>query len=456
MKNVITLFVLCFGISLNAQVVTLENFANGFSQPVDIQSAGDDRLFVVQQGGLIRILNTDGSINSSPFLDLTSQTSSAGERGLLGLAFHPDYENNGHFFVNYSLANGDNRIARFTVSADPDVADASSELPILTLQQPFSNHNGGSLNFDPSGFLVISSGDGGSGGDPGNRSQNTTILLGKLLRIDIDNTTPGGLNYSIPADNPFAGSSVDAEEIWAYGVRNAWKFSYDSETGDLWMADVGQNAREEINKMPSNVAGINYGWRCYEGNLEFNTSSNCPDESELTFPVAEYNHSQGQSITGGYVYRGTQFPDLVGFYFFGDFVSGVFGSVDQDNTLNIIDDTSQNWSTFGQDHLGELYVASYGGTIFKLVGEELSVSEFNQNTIKIYPNPTTNNVNITSPNQNINTVEIVNMEGRSLLYTQNINSIETTIDTSQFPTGLYLLTVQSQNGNIVTKKLVIK
>lgn len=454
-KYLLLLLVSSFCFSVKAQVVTLEPFASGFSQPIDIQTAGDDRLFVVEQGGVIKILNSNGTTNTTPFLNISGQTSAAGERGLLGLAFHPDYANNGYFFVNYSLSNGDNRIARFTVSDNPDVADASSELNILTIQQPFGNHNGGSLNFDPSGFLVISSGDGGSGGDPGNRAQNTSLLLGKLLRIDIDNTVTGGLNYTIPADNPFAGSSSEAQEIWAYGIRNAWKFSFDSQTNEIWIADVGQNAREEINKMPGDAAGLNYGWRCYEGNSPFNTA-NCPPMSELIFPEAEYNHSQGQSITGGYVYRGNLYPDLVGFYFFADFASGIFGSVDQDGSLTILDDVSQNWSTFGRGNTGELYIAGYGGSIFKLVGENLNVNEFNQDTVQVFPNPATNSVTITSQNQTLKNIQILSLEGRLIQEIENSNTSQTSIVTSQLTTGIYLLKIQNTSGAVLTRKLVIK
>lgn len=458
MKNLILLgitYLFCLvGI---AQQITLENFASGFSQPVDIKHAGDERLFVVEQGGVIKILNPDGSTNTTPFLDISSQISSGGERGLLGLAFHPDYANNGHFFLNFTLPNGNTQISRFSVSANPDIADANSRLDIIGYAQPFSNHNGGSINFDPDGFLVISSGDGGSGGDPQNNSQNTSNLLGKLLRIDIDNTVPGGANYTIPSSNPFANSTGnEAKEIWAYGLRNAWKFSYDRLTNDIWIADVGQNAREEINKMPGDEAGVNYGWRCYEGNNPFNTA-NCPDPSELTFPVAEYPHSQGRSITGGYVYRGTLYNNMEGLYFFADFVTGIFGYVDENNELTILDDLTPNWSTFAEDLSGELYLASYAGTIFKIIGENLvGIEDTANNTIGIYPNPAQNQVTLNSTKNALDQVIIYNLQGGEVLSINHINNTKSIINIEGIATGVYFVKATTVNGLTSNHKLIIK
>lgn len=447
---------LCFSTVIYAQNISLVPFASGFSQPIDIQSAGDDRLFIVEQAGRIKVLNADGTTNATNFLDISGQISSGGERGLLGLAFHPEYATNGFFFVNYSLPNGDNRIARFTVSGDPDVADDTTELPILTIPQPFSNHNGGAIAFDPEGFLVISSGDGGSGGDPQNNSQNTENLLGKLLRIDIDNTVPGGANYTIPSSNPFFGDPSKSEEIWAYGLRNAWKFSFDSQTDEVWIADVGQNSREEINKMPGNEAGVNYGWRCYEGNNPFNTTG-CPDPSELTFPVVEYPHSQGRSITGGYVYRGGFYANMEGLYFFADFVSGIWGYVDEANEITIIDDTSQNWSTFGQDNNKDLYIASYAGAILKIEGEPLiGIEENTKNIIGLYPNPAKNNITINANNSVLKSVNIYNISGSLVLETSVNNTSKTQVNTSTLPQGFYLVKISTIRGQEVIKKLIIK
>jgi glucose/arabinose dehydrogenase len=221
-KSISLLSFLLFTISLIAQDINIALVADGFSSPVDIENAGDDRLFIVEQGGRIKILNADGTTNSTPFLDISTLVSNGGEQGLLGLAFHPDYANNGFFYVNYTKTNGDTRVARFSVdSGDPDIAQVGSEFEIIEYEQPFSNHNGGDVAFGPDGYLYISSGDGGSGGDPGNRAQNLSLLLGKMLRLDVDGGTP----YAIPADNPFSGAGTTiAEEIWAYGLRNPWRF----------------------------------------------------------------------------------------------------------------------------------------------------------------------------------------------------------------------------------------
>src|SRR5690606_21188454 len=234
--------------------------------------------------------------------------SSGGERGLLGLAFAPDYETSGRFYVNYTNPNGNTVIARYTVSENPNVANSTGTV-LLTIEQPFSNHNGGSIHFGPDGYLWIGMGDGGSAGDPNNNGQNKNSLLGKMLRIDVS-----GESYTSPSDNPFVGTD-GADEIWSYGLRNPWKFSFDRETGDVWIADVGQNAVEEINRQPSITEGINYGWRCYEGNSPYQTSG-CAAQETMTFPVATYNHPGGRcSVTGGFVYRGENYPNLSGKYF---------------------------------------------------------------------------------------------------------------------------------------------
>ncbi len=236
----------------------------------------------MEQGGKIKILS-NGVINPVPFLDISGQISSGSERGLLGLAFHPDYADNGYFYVNYTKQNGDTQVSRFTRDpANPDIADPTSELPIIGYSQPFANHNGGCLAFGPDGYLYIGSGDGGSGGDPGNRAQNINLLLGKLLRIDVDNPS-GGNNYGIPADNPFVGNPNAKGEIWAYGLRNPWRFSFDFTDNNLWIGDVGQGNIEEVDRTATTEAGFNYGWRCYEGSQPYNTE-NCPPQSELTFP----------------------------------------------------------------------------------------------------------------------------------------------------------------------------
>ena len=261
-----------FSVILPAQpTVDLELFADGFSSPVDITNAGDERLFVVEKSGRIKIVLPDGTVLPTPFLNINPIVGSAGsEQGLLGLAFHPNYASNRYFFVNYTNNSGDTEIARYeTDPANLNQALSNSGTVIMTIDQPFNNHNGGDIAFGPDGYLYIGMGDGGSGGDPGDRSQDPQELLGKMLRIDVDNGSP----YGIPPDNPFINDTTVLDEIWAIGLRNPWRYSFDRETGDLWMGDVGQNEREEIDmQLASSTGGENYGWRCYEGDLPFNTS----------------------------------------------------------------------------------------------------------------------------------------------------------------------------------------
>jgi len=297
-------------------IIELETFVSNISRPVAITHAGDDRLFVVDQKGEINIVTADGTVLSDPFLNINSSVINIGgigdEKGLLGLVFHPDYATNGYFFVNYTNNSGDTRVSRFSVDpTDPNKADPSSEEPILTVSQPFGNHNGGDIAFGPDGYLYIGLGDGGAGGDPGNRSQNRQNLLGKMLRIDVDN----GLPYTIPSDNPFVGDASTLDEIWSIGLRNPWRYSFDRLTGDLYMGDVGQGDWEEISWQPGNsVGGENYGWRCREGLVNFNTSSNCNDDFVKPIHVYASTSSVGCSVTGGYVYRGASYPDLYGKY----------------------------------------------------------------------------------------------------------------------------------------------
>lgn len=351
----------------------LEEFASGLSSPVDIANAGDDRLFVVEKRGFIRILEADGSLLEKPFLDIDSLVNSgASERGLLGLAFHPNYAENGYFFVNYTDNNGHTQISRFNVSTDnPDLADASSQKKILHITQPYDNHNGGDLAFGPDGYLYIGTGDGGLGGDPDNSGQTRTALLGKMLRIDINTEGP----YAIPEDNPFANTDFTLDEVWALGLRNPWRFSFDRQTGDLWIGDVGQNLWEEIDlQLANSPGGENYGWRCYEGDVPFNTNG-CEDASNFTFPVHVYtsNFTVGCSVTGGYVYRGTDFPDLISHYLYADFCSGRIWSLYPDGADGWINrewlnGPNSQFSTFGEDQNGELYLAAYGtGQIFRVV-----------------------------------------------------------------------------------------
>ena len=359
--------------SFSQPQIDLKLFASGLEIPVDITHAGDERMFVVGKKGKIFIVDTAGVVSDQLFLDISTRVNSNfSERGLLGLAFHPDYANNGYFFVNYTGLSGETVVSRFEVSSDPDVADASSEKIILRENQPFPNHNAGDLAFGPDGFLYIPMGDGGDGGDPLNSGQTRTSLLGKILRIDIDNGDP----YAIPSDNPFVNDDFTQDEVWALGLRNPWRISFDRLTYDLWIGDVGQNAWEEISVQPAaSQGGENYGWRCYEGDATFNLG-NCEDRSNFVFPVFAYRNNRfedGCSVTGGFVYRGTRFPGMYGNYIFADYCSGKIWSIapqDNDGNWEVTDQgkfSPPDFSTFGEDANGELFVASIGqGTIYRV------------------------------------------------------------------------------------------
>lgn len=346
-----------------------------FSAPLYVTSPpGDtDRLFVLEQNsGRIRIIK-NGTTLGTPFIDLGAISSSGSERGLLGLAFHPNYfgpgTGEGEFFVNYTNNSGNTVVRRYDVSANPDVADAGSFQNIVTITQPFSNHNGGCIQFGPDGMLYVGTGDGGSANDPGNRSQNINNLLGKMLRYDVDLPSP-----FIPASNPFVGVAGD-DAIWSIGQRNPWRFSFDRVTGDMWIGDVGQGEREEVSFEPAGSAGgLNYGWRCMEG-LRCTGLSGCTcNSAALTLPVEEYNHGGGRcSITGGYRYRGTAMPNFVGRYFFADYCSGQIWSVafNGTSTSDLIDHESDigiggfGITSFGEDANGELYIIK-GSNVYRL------------------------------------------------------------------------------------------
>jgi glucose/arabinose dehydrogenase len=439
---------------LNAQSITLEEFATGFTAPVEIAHANDSRMFVVQQNGIIKILQSDGTVNSANFLNISSKITYGGERGLLGLAFHPQYPSNGYFFVYYNDTGGNITVARYTrSSANPDVADPATEKIILNLPKPFDNHNGGSIHFAPDGYLWVVTGDGGSGGDPNNNAQNKNSLLGKLLRLDINSTGA----YNIPPGNPFVG--IDgADEVWAYGLRNAWKFNFDTVLGNVMIADVGQGQIEEINRMPLTQAGINYGWRCYEGNNTYNTTG-CAAQSTMTFPVAAYDHSGGKcSITGGYVYRGTQFPALQGRYFFADYCSTHIGSLNSDDSITWTSAFSgNNFSTFGVNNQNELFVAAVNsGKIFRITTTSLGTNENSISTqIKVYPNPASKKVFIEGAKDKNTTVEIISFEGRKVLELGKIEN-DNSVNISGIPSGVYFINLNSGNEKSYSKKIIIK
>ncbi len=350
--------------------VALREVANGLSQPLAIAHAGDGsgRLFVTLQEG--RVMIFDGrQIVPKPFLDLRERVASGGERGLLSVAFHPDFANNRWFYVNYTDLAGNTVVSRFRAARRaPNVALRRSETLVLSVTQPYANHNGGQLQFGPDGFLYIGTGDGGSGGDPENRAQDGGSLLGKLLRIDV-NQSP----YGIPTDNPFSNRTDIRPEIWAVGLRNPWRFSFDRATGDLYIADVGQDAWEEVNFQPAaGPGGLNYGWRRLEGRHCFNPPNAC-DDGTLTLPVLEYDHSVGESVTGGYVYRGSQVPELAGRYVYGDFISGRIWAARLEGSRWVNEEVAASpiaISSFGEDEAGELYLTDYiGGRLLKFVSE---------------------------------------------------------------------------------------
>ena len=439
--NYLTLIFICYNSSFS-QSVLLESFGPSFNSPVEIKNAGDERLFVVEKSGKIKILNQNGSVNSTPFLDIEDRVSTnANERGLLGLAFHPNYPENPFFFVNYTNNSGATTISKFSVSANQDIAN-DSETILLEINQPYANHNGGCINFGPDGNLYIGMGDGGSGGDPQNYSQNTESLLGKMLRINVNSGA-----YSIPENNPYG------DEIWSVGLRNPWKFSFDSLNGDLWIADVGQNEFEEINMVQNNPANINYGWRCYEGNEPYNLSG-CPDEG-LTFPVSTYSHyNSGDfkcSITGGYVYRGNQISGLNGVYFFADYCSGEIGLLsknenDEWDMSLAFPNINGSWVSFGEDINGELYIASINGGVYKIIDAALSNNEIDSNTLNYFPNPFQDYIQINS-DRPIN-IELYDLSGRKLREFKNYN--QEILDLGFLNKGTYIIKV---DGYLV-KKLI--
>lgn len=454
-KSLLSAFIFS-SIIVNSQSFSLEEFATGLSNPVEITNANDSRLFVVQQNGAIKIIQPNGSVNAADFLNISTKITFGGERGLLGLAFHPQYATNGYFFVYYNASNtGNITVARYSVSSsNPNMANATSEKIILNIPKPYDNHNGGSIHFAPDGNLWIVTGDGGSGGDPGNNSQNKNSLLGKMLRIDINSTAP----YNIPAGNPFIGSAIDgADEVWSYGLRNAWKFSFDLTTGNAMIADVGQNAIEEINKTPITTAGINYGWRCYEGNSVYN-SAGCAASSSMTFPIAIYDHSGGKcSITGGYVYRGTTFPSLQGTYFFADYCSRQIGTL---NTNNVITwsapFTGANFSTFGEDYQKELYVAAVtNGKIYKITTTSLGTQENVFNELRIHPNPASERVFVEGLKEPNAKVELFSAEGKKVLDEIKLDS-ENSFNITGIAPGIYYLTIKSGDLKAYSQKLIIK
>jgi glucose/arabinose dehydrogenase len=353
---------------------------SGFSAPVYLTHAGDasGRLFVVEQGGVVKVI-ADGKVLDRSYLDVRSLVSSGGERGLLSVAFAPDFKSNGRLYVNYTGRDGDTRVARYTANDPASDAPTWNAQEVLSVPQPYANHNGGDLEFGPDRMLYIGLGDGGSGGDPQKRAQNPSELLGKMLRIDVGEAgaPPADGRYSIPADNPFVGDASARPEIWALGLRNPWRYSFDASSGALWIGDVGQDEWEEIDYAPPATGGQNWGWNLWEGDHPYPVGAPAPSRSGYSFPVLEYPHSEGISVTGGYVYRGKRSPALVGTYLYADFGSGWIGGIRLESPDGapaaapeklVLLKTKTQPSSFGVDENGELYLVDYNGSVWLVVG----------------------------------------------------------------------------------------
>lgn len=444
---------------IDLQVVEI---SDAFSSPVDITNAGDDRMFVVEKAGRIRILQPDGQVNGTPFLDIRSMVSTQSERGLLGLAFHPDYTDNGYFFVNYTNNSGNTVVARYQVSAgDPEVADAGSAVIFLTATQPFPNHNGGDLNFGPDGYLYIALGDGGDGGDPRDNGQERQSLLGKILRIDVNTGDP----YGIPADNPFAQTDETLDEIWALGLRNPWRFSFDRLTGDMWIGDVGQGNFEEIDFQPAGSSGgENYGWRCYEGNTTFNTA-NCGSATDYTFPVYTYESELpiGCSITGGFVYRGASFPLLSGKYIYADYCSGKIWALERNDAeewinTELFDGPNFQYVSFGEDAGGELYLLSIEGKVHQVRDITTPTREMPlEAELMLRPNPFDRAFWVEGrlPESGTYRMQLLNAQGQTIWETTRRldTEFQEKIDTENLPAGVYLFRLE-RNGAGLMRKLI--
>jgi glucose/arabinose dehydrogenase len=355
--------------SVSPQIALVPRFS-GLTAPLAVTHAGDNtgNLYVVEQAGRIRVID-NSTLLPTPFLDISARVLSGGEQGLLGLAFPPGYATTGRFYVNYTrVPDGSTVIARFQVTANPDLADPNSEEMLLVIPQPAANHNGGQLAFGPGdGYLYVGMGDGGGGGDLSNNAQNDNVLLGKILRIDVES---GAVPYAIPPTNPFMQTPGARGEIWALGLRNPWRFSFDRQTGDLYIADVGQNLFEEVDFQPAaSPGGENYGWRIMEGAHCFGDPA-CNTAGSV-LPVAEYDHGQGCSITGGFVYRGQAYPRIQGVYLYADFCSGRLWGLKNDNTVwqnTLLLTEPHSISSFGEDEAGNLYAADLAaGIVYEIV-----------------------------------------------------------------------------------------
>lgn len=484
MKNKLLLFLILIIVTagkITAQYGSEEAFPNlpAFEFPIEFTTAGDgtNRIFIVQQGGIIYVIDNTPLVSTRKvFLDISDKvTPSGGEAGLLGLAFHPNYENNRYFYVNYTSGTNPivSHVARFQVSiTNPDSALKSSELNLITLPQPYTNHNGGCLRFGPDNYLYIAFGDGGWGGDPHNYGQNTSVLLGKILRIDV-NTASGGNNYSIPPTNYFADSTgTQKKEIYAWGLRNPWKFSFDSVTGRLWCGDVGQDAREEVDIIEN---GKNYGWNKMEGFLCYPEPGTCDTAGrKFTLPVIDYPRTSGQSITGGYVYRGTEIPLLIGKYIYTDFESANIWALTYNGpgnvTNEILYDAPYRVSAFGIDNSNKLYFFSYyTGRIYKLTGPPTTVTPVNNkipnafNLMQNYPNPFNPVTKITFaiPSASSVSLKIFDINGKLVTELMNSEYIQPgnysrEFNAAGFVSGVYIYKLTAGNFTASKRMVLVK
>lgn len=434
---------------------TLFPFASGFDSPVCIANAGDSRLFVVNQAGFINIVDSTGKINPEEFLNIQNKVKYGGEQGLLGLAFHPQFKSNGYFYVNYVGRGDSTHISRFTLSSgSSDKADSTSEFNLLKIYQPFTNHNGGDLCFGPDGYLYIGLGDGGSGGDPGNRAQNPMQHLGKMLRIDVDNGNP----YSIPVSNPYYNKPSGLGEIWALGLRNPWRFSFDRKTGDLWIADVGQNKEEEINfQLSESRGGENYGWRCFEGSQEYN-AGNCAPADSLTFPVYTFPHGADCSVTGGYVYRGDVSSPYYGYYFFTDYCSDWIRTLHKEGENWVMEDfgrfTGNNFSAFGEDYRGNLYITGLqSGKLFKVLEQTTQTGKHEVlHDIKIKQDPFSSKIRIETNYISLKLMHLTLYDAKgSVLFNQTSERNIFDIDPGNLVAGIYFLKIMIDGRSNVHK-----
>ena len=473
--SVLILFLSLISATSLAQVRVLDAFPElSFNAPIDIQysSENDSRLFVAEREGRIIVFENDSNaINTYVFLDISSKVVTSGEGGLLGFTFHPEYEDSGYVYIYYTA--GDpfrSVISRFQVSdEDPDSAVHDSEFIILEVNQPYSNHNAGQIRFGPDGYLYIALGDGGGSGDPDENGEDRSTLLGSILRIDV-NRTEGDLNYSIPADNPFVNNEQGyREEVYAYGFRNPYRFSFDAETQELWAADVGQSTLEEINVVES---GLNYGWNTMEGSQCFDPESGC-DTTGRELPVYEYGRSEGQSITGGFVYRGSEVPELQGRYVYADFGSGRIWSFawdGNDATDNELIDTlgEDQIITFGEDQNRELYIGSFDGNIYRFESESAVSAETESdlpNDIRLeqnYPNPfnPTTEISFHLPESRYVELSVYDILGQEIatLFQGYRSEGEHSVrfDASDLSGGIYIYSLQSGDTRITRKMTLMK